>query len=64
MLRTYNCGIGMVIILDKNIFNDIDNEELLNMINNNNLIPIGLITKNTKNSTSFINYEKIKNKFN
>lgn len=59
MLRTYNCGIGMTIIVDKIMFKDINNNELVSMLNTNNLIPIGMIIKNDK---PIIDYDLIKNK--
>ena len=49
----------MVLILDKTIFSNINSEELMNMINDFNLIPIGLITKNTD---LHVDYDLIKNK--
>ena len=60
-LRIYNCGIGMTIIIDKKMFDDIDNEELVTIINSHKLIPIGIIIKNNE---SIIDYDLIKNKLN
>ena len=46
MIETYNCGIGMVVIFDKNV--DINNLE--------DMIPIGKIIKSKK---PCIDYESI-----
>ena len=59
MLKTYNCGIGMAVILDKNMFKDKKKNEVQELINKHNLIPIGMIIKHNQPE---IDYDLIQNK--
>jgi len=58
MLNTYNCGIGMAVILDKNIKNEYDSYSKI--IKSNELINLGEIIKDNK---ADINYHLIKKNF-
>lgn len=58
MLNTYNCGIGMAVILDKNIKNEYDS--YIKIIKSNELINLGEIIKDNK---ADINYHLIKKNF-